>query len=158
MHRHIKVKFNASIIWSGMNRFLPYSRQALDKDDVEAVINVLGRDYITQGPEIEEFELALANYVGARYAVSCATGTAALHLACLAIGLKEGGKLVTSPITFLASANCAQYVGADTHFVDIEEKSWCMSMGELETFLGTETTDVVVPVHFAGTQCGYENS
>jgi UDP-4-amino-4,6-dideoxy-N-acetyl-beta-L-altrosamine transaminase len=113
-------------------------------------MNVLETDFITQGPKVKEFEVALAEYVGAKYAVVCSNGTAALHLACLACGLGKGGKLVTSPITFLASANCAQFVGADTFFSDIDSDSWCLSITDLARLLEKEKIDVVVPVHYAG--------
>ena len=133
-----------------MDRFLPYSRQLIDDDDIRAVNEMLASDMITQGPLVEEFEQALADYVGAKYAVSCATGTAALHLSCLALGLNKGSILVTSPITFLASANCAQYVGADTLFSDINKDSWCLSIPMLEELVKNKHVDAVVPVHFAG--------
>ena len=85
---------------SQRSRFLPYGRQTLDKKDINAVIKVLKKDYITQGPLITKFENAFSKYVGSKYAVSCSSGTAALHLSCLALGLKPGKKLVTSPISF----------------------------------------------------------
>jgi UDP-4-amino-4,6-dideoxy-N-acetyl-beta-L-altrosamine transaminase len=135
---------------SRVERFLPYGRQNIDQEDIEAVIKVFDGDYITQGPKIREFEEAVAVYVGARYAVACNSGTSALHLACQALGLGDSGKLVTSPITFLASANCAQFVGADSMFVDIDSETYCMSSQELEKLLQKENVDVVVPVHMAG--------
>ena len=132
-----------------MDRFLPYSRQHIDQDDIKAVVDVLESKLITQGPQIEKFEAALANYVGAKYAVACATGTAALHLCCLALGLGAGSKVLTSPLTFLASANCAQYVGAETLFCDIDD-SLCLSVPLLEELLKQQQVDAVIPVHFAG--------
>src|SRR3972149_4370472 len=90
-----------------MNEFIPYGRQCIDEDDIQAVIAVLQSDWLTQGPHIEEFEKALANYCGAKYAVAVSSGTAALHLACLAAEIGPGDEVITSPITFAASANCA---------------------------------------------------
>ena len=107
-----------------LNKFFPYSRQSIDKSDIKNVVKVLKSDFITQGPNILDFEKNFARYVNAKYAVSCATGTAALHLACMAIDLSKGDTLVTTPITFVASANCAQYLGAKTLFVDIDRENW----------------------------------
>ena len=135
---------------SRVERFLPYGRQNIDQEDIQAVMKVFDGDYITQGPRIREFEEAFAVYVGAQYAVACNSGTSALHLACQALGLGDGDKLVTSPITFLASANCAQFVGADSMFVDIDPETYCMSIHELEKLLQKKNMDVVVPVHMAG--------
>lgn len=133
-----------------MNDFIPYGRQQLDDGDIDCVLNVLRGDWLTQGPSITSFESAFAEYVGARFAVACSNGTAALHLACLALDLKETDTLVTSPITFLASANCAQFMGATTAFVDIDPSTWCISVEKLEQELKSRKIDVVVPVHFAG--------
>ena len=113
-------------------------------------MEVFNGDYITQGPLINEFEESFAEYVGAKYAVACNSGTSALHIACMALGLSQGGKLVTSPITFLATANCAQFVGADTIFVDIDSNTFCMSCDKLEQLLLKKNVDVVIPVHMAG--------
>ena len=115
-----------------INRFLPYSRQFIDEEDIRVVSNVLKENLITQGPKIASFEKSFAKYVGSKFAVACATGTAALHLSCQALKLGQGNNLLTSPITFIASANCAQFVGADTHFADIDSKSYCISLTSLE--------------------------
>tara|TARA_B100001248_G_C27396666_1_gene466056 strand:- start:2229 stop:3437 length:1209 start_codon:yes stop_codon:yes gene_type:complete len=133
-----------------LKKFFPYSRQSIDKKDIKQVTDVLKSDFITQGPRISEFEKSFAKYVNAKYAVSCATGTAALHLACMALGLTKGHNLVTSPITFVASANCAQYLGAKTIFVDIENKSNCICPIRLEKLLKTKKIHTVVVVHMAG--------
>jgi len=133
-----------------IKRFLPYGRQTIDQADIDAVIKVFDGDFITQGPRINEFERAFSQYVGAKYAVACSNGTAALHLACQALELCKGGKLVTSTVTFLSSANCAQFVNADTLFVDIDPDTYCMSTVELENLLKKEKIDVLVPVHLAG--------
>ena len=133
-----------------IKRFLPYGRQTIDQADIEAVKKVFEGDWLTQGPRINEFEKAFSKYVGAKYAVACSNGTAALHLACQALGLCKGGKLVTSTVTFLSSANCAQFVNADTLFVDIDPNTYCMATVELEKLLNNEKIDVVIPVHLAG--------
>ena len=118
-----------------ISRFLPYSKQLIDKKDIKAVSHILRENFITQGPRIALFEKNFARYVGAKFALACATGTAALHLACQALKLGAGGNLLTSPITFVASANCAQFVGADTHFADIDPKNNCISPKSLEKVL-----------------------
>ena len=115
-----------------LKRFLPYGRQSLDNKDISAVCKVLKSDFITQGPEIINFEKNFAKYVGAKYAVACATGTAALHLSCLSLGINRKHNILTSPITFVASANCAEFVGAKTNFGDINLKDYCLSPSYLE--------------------------
>lgn len=133
-----------------IKRFLPYGRQTIEQKDIDEVVKVFESDFITQGPRTNEFEEQFAEYVGARYAVACNSGTSALHLACQAINLGKSGKLVTTPVTFLASANCAQFVGAETLFSDIEFDSYCLSVEKLEELLAIQKVDVVVPVHLAG--------
>jgi len=136
---------------------IPYGRQSINEDDIKAVVDVLVGDWITQGPAIERFERAVAEYCGANYAVAVSSGTAALHLACLTAGLKEGDTLWTSPNTFVASANCALYCGAKPDFVDIDSQTYNLSVDELETKLSiTEKgrlPKIVIPVHFAGQSC-----
>ena len=92
-------------------KFIPYGRQWIDEDDINAVVDVLRSDYLTTGPKIKEFEEKLAQYTGAKFAVAVSNGTAALHAACFAAGIKEGDEVITSPITFAASANCVLYMG-----------------------------------------------
>ena len=133
-----------------MQRFLPYSRQSIDAKDIQKVTSVLKKDFITQGPQIESFEREFAKYVGSKFAVACATGTAALHLSCQALNLRAGGSLLTTPITFVASANCAQFVGADTYFADIDLKNYCISPKYLEVELKKRKIDIVVVVHMSG--------
>ena len=133
-----------------LSRFLPYSRQSIDKKDIYEVTKTLKRDFITQGSKINEFEKNFARYVGVKYAVACATGTAALHIACQSLKLGKGGNLLTSPITFVASANCAQFVGADTHFADIDLGNYCISPSSLEKILENKKIDIVVVVHMSG--------
>jgi UDP-4-amino-4,6-dideoxy-N-acetyl-beta-L-altrosamine transaminase len=133
-----------------LNRFLPYSRQEIDDNDILSVKKVLKSDFITQGPEIINFEKNFAKYTGAKYAVSCATGTAALHLSCLALGINQKHNILTSPITFVASANCGEFVGAKTHFADIDFDNYCLSPKHLEIKLKKKKIDLVIVVHMCG--------
>jgi UDP-4-amino-4,6-dideoxy-N-acetyl-beta-L-altrosamine transaminase len=145
-----------------MRQHIPYGRQNITEDDISAVVEVLRSDWLTQGPTIERFEQAVANYCGAKYAVAVSNATAALHLACLAIGLGPGDSLWTSPNTFVASANCARYCGADVDFVDIDSQTYNLSIAELDRKLiaaeesGT-LPKVILPVHFAGQSCDMES-
>ena len=137
---------------------IPYGHQDVSEEDVAAVVDVLRSDWLTQGPAIERFERSVSAACGAQYAVAVSNGTAALHLACLAAGLREGGLLWTSPITFVASANCGRYCGAEIDFVDIDSETVCMSTDALATKLERAARvgrlpDIVVPVHFAGASC-----
>src|SRR4029079_12973327 len=97
---------------------IPYGRQNITQDDIEAVINTLRSDYLTQGPRIKEFEEAFAAYIGCKYAVAVANGTGALHLSAIALDVKPGDKVITTPITFAASANCVRYCVGDVVFAD----------------------------------------
>ena len=140
-----------------IKRFLPYGRQSLDKNDVNSVLKVLKSNFITQGPEIINFEKAFAKYVGAKYAVACATGTAALHLSCLSLGINSKSKILTTPITFVASANCAEFLGANINLIDIDSSNHCISASELEKKLKKEKKiDLVIPVHLAGQSADME--
>ena len=137
---------------------LPYGRQTITEDDISAVVEVLRSANLTQGPVVPEFEQAIALKVGADYAVSVNSATSALHLACLALGLGPGDRLWTSPITFVASANCARYCGAEVDFVDIDPATGLMSVTALEAKLeqamrGNMLPKVVVPVHLCGASC-----
>ena len=131
-------------------RFLPYSRQNIDYNDINKIVEVLRSDFITQGPNIIDFEKKFAKYVGAKYAVACATGTAALHLSCIALGINKKSKILTSAITFVASANCAEFLGANVDFVDIDKNTYCISVNELEKKLKKKKIDLVIPVHLCG--------
>lgn len=135
-----------------------YGKQSISETDIKAVDEVLHSDFLTQGPAIEQFERTVADYCGAKYAVAVCNATAALHIACLSAGLGTGELLWTSPITFVASANCGRYCGADVDFVDIDEKTYNMSTVALEEKLRCARRDnslpkVVVPVHLAGQPC-----
>lgn len=132
-----------------------YGKQSIDQNDIDAVVEVLKSDFLTQGPAIEKFEKCVAEYCGAKYAVTVTSATAALHISCLATGLGKGDILWTSPITFTASANCGRYCGADVDFVDIDPSTYNMSIAELEKKLQAAEIKprVVVPVHLAGQSC-----
>jgi perosamine synthetase len=134
---------------------IPYGHHLIDDADIKEVVKVLRSDWITQGPKIKEFEEALANYTGAKYAVAVSSGTAALHIAALASGLKNGDRAVTSPITFVASANCILYSGARPGFADIEPDTMNISTDELRKNI-TKRVKAVIPVHFAGHPCDME--
>jgi UDP-4-amino-4,6-dideoxy-N-acetyl-beta-L-altrosamine transaminase len=137
---------------------IPYGRQDISDRDIQAVVDILKSDWLTQGPAVERFETAVSHYCGAPYAVAVSSATAALHLACLAAGLGPGDILWTSPNSFVASANCALYCGASVDFVDIEPATGNLSVAKLEEKLveaqrQNSLPKVVVPVHFAGQPC-----
>jgi UDP-4-amino-4,6-dideoxy-N-acetyl-beta-L-altrosamine transaminase len=137
---------------------IPYARQSISEADVAAVVEALRADWLTQGPRIEGFEKAVAAYCGARHAVAVSSGTAALHLACLALDLGPGDLLWTSANTFAASANCARYCGAEVDFVDIDPRTYNLSLPALEAKLDRaeragRLPKVLVPVHFGGQSC-----
>jgi len=124
---------------------IPYGRQWVDDDDVEAVVDVLRSDWLTQGPAVSRFEEAVANLVGARNAVAFSSATAGLHGACAAAGLGPGDLVLTSPLTFMASANCARYVGAEVGLVDLDPDTWNLDPRRVPA-----VADGLVAVHFAG--------
>jgi UDP-4-amino-4,6-dideoxy-N-acetyl-beta-L-altrosamine transaminase len=137
---------------------IPYGRQDVTDADVDAVVDVLRSDYLTQGPEVPRFEEAVSAYTGAHFGVAVNSATSALHLACLALGLGPGDLLWTSPISFVASANCARYCGADVDFVDIDHRTYNLSVDALTAKLDRAERDgklpkIVLPVHLAGQSC-----
>lgn len=137
---------------------IPYGRQSIDASDIEAVLDVLRSDWLTQGPAVPAFEQALAQRMGNAFAVASNSATSSLHLACLALGLKPGDSLWTSPNTFVASANCARYCGAEVDFVDIDPETRNLSAECLKDKLvqakrAGRLPKIVVPVHFAGHPC-----
>lgn len=139
-------------------KYIPYGRQDINQEDIDAVIQVLQSDWLTQGPTIEQFEKKVAEYCGAKYAVSVNSATSALHIACMAAGLGQEDALWTSPNTFVASANCARYCGAGVDFVDIDFRTYNMSVDKLEQKLIHAKREgrlpkVVIPVHFSGQSC-----
>jgi UDP-4-amino-4,6-dideoxy-N-acetyl-beta-L-altrosamine transaminase len=135
-----------------------YGKQNVNEQDINAVIDVLKSDFLTQGPMIEMFEKRVAAYCGAKYAVAVTNATSALHIACLAAGMGKGDILWTSPNTFVASANCARYCGSEVDFVDIDDTTYNMSVDKLEEKLKTSQVKpkVVIPVHFSGQSCEME--
>lgn len=135
--------------------YIPYGRQSIDARDIAAVVKVLQSDMVTQGPLIDAFEEALCRYTGARYAVVVSSGTAALHLACLAARVNTGDEVITSPLTFVASANCAWYCGGRPVFADIERDTANIDPEQIKKRL-TRKTKVLIPVHFAGRPCDME--
>lgn len=139
-------------------RIIPYGRQDIDGDDIKAVVEVLRGDYLTQGPAVPAFEAAVAAHCDAAHAVAMNSATSALHTACLALGLGPGDLVWTSPITFVASANCARYCGADVDFVDIDPRSFNMSPARLAEKLDAaeragRLPKVIIPVHLTGQSC-----
>ena len=137
---------------------IPYGRQDISEDDIKAVIDILKSDFLTQGPAVPAFENAVAEYCNAKYAFAVNSATSALHIACLALNVSKGDIVWTSPITFVASANCALYCGAEVDFVDIDAKTYNMSVIALEDkLINAEKTGrlpkVVIPVHLAGQSC-----
>lgn len=137
---------------------IPYGKQDINQQDIDSIVDVLKSDFLTQGPQVPAFERALAKYTGANYAVAVNSATSALHIACLALGLGEGDWLWTSPITFVASANCGLYCGAKVDFVDIDPDTYNMCPKTLEKKLIEAKAEgkvpkVVVPVHLSGQPC-----
>lgn len=137
---------------------IPYGRQDISEVDIQAVVDVLRSDFLTQGPAVPAFEKAVANYCGTQHAVAVNSATAALHIACLALGVGKGDLVWTSPITFVASANCALYCGAQVDFVDIDPHTYNLSVECLaEKLAQAEKSDrlpkVVIPVHLCGQSC-----
>ncbi len=137
---------------------IPYGKQDIIQSDIDAVIEVLKSDFLTQGPKVPLFEKCISDYCDSAYSVAVNSATSALHIACLALGLGEGDWLWTSPITFVASANCGLYCGANVDFVDIDPKTYNLSAFELEKKLihakkENKLPKIVIPVHFSGQSC-----
>ena len=137
---------------------IPYGRHSISEQDIQSVIEVLKSDWLTQGPAVERFEKAVADYCGAPHAVTFNSATSALHSACLALGVGPGDWVWTSPITFVASANCALYCGAQVDFVDIDPKTYNLGVDHLEKKLARAKQEgrlpkVVIPVHLCGQPC-----
>ena len=133
-------------------KIIPYSKQFIDKKDIESVAKALRSSWLTRGPKVDEFERVLSSYCGAKYAVAVSSGTAALHLACLASGLKRGDEAITSPITFLATPNSILYSKAKPVFADINLRTSNINPEEIEKKL-TKRTKAILPVHYAGLPC-----
>lgn len=140
---------------------IPYGKQDISQSDIDAVIEVLKSDFITQGPKIPAFEKSLMDYTGAKHALAVNSATSALHIACLALDVGKGDIVWTSPVTFVASANCALYCGAEVDFVDIDAKTYNISVEALEEKLivakkQNKLPKVVIPVHLSGQSCDME--
>jgi UDP-4-amino-4,6-dideoxy-N-acetyl-beta-L-altrosamine transaminase len=142
------------------NEIIPYARQIIGRNDIAKVIQTLKSDFLTQGPEIEKFEKKICNYTGAKYSVAVNSATSGLHLACLALELKPGDCLWTSPNSFVASSNCGLYCGAKIDFVDIDENSFNICPNKLEqklkNTLSKNRPRILVVVHFGGNPCELE--
>ena len=137
---------------------IPYGKQDINQADIDSVVDVLQSDFLTQGPQVPLFEKKVSDYCGSEFGVAVNSATSALHVACLALGLCKGDWLWTSPNTFVASANCGLYCGAQVSFVDIDPQTYNLSTTELERKLIQAKQDnklpkIVIPVHFAGQSC-----
>ena len=146
---HVDANFKTDITMKS----IPYGKQHLTEEDIQAVVDVLKSEYLTQGPKIAEFETAFAKYIGVEYAIAVANGTAALHLCALALDVKSGDKVITTPITFAASANCVRYAGGDVIFADIDPETYLLDINAVEKLLKASpkgTYNGIIPVDFAG--------
>lgn len=135
--------------------YIPYGTQWIEEEDIQEVAETLRSGYLTTGPKVKEFEDAVASYTGAKYAVAVANGTAALHIACMAADIGEGDEVITTPITFAASANCALYCGATPVFADIDPVTYNISPVSIREKI-TEKTKAIIPVHYTGQPCDME--
>lgn len=131
---------------------IPYGRQTIEEDDIQAVVDVMRSDYLTTGPKIAEFEKCVADYVGAKYAVAISNDTAALHAACHAAGIGPGDEVITTPITFAASSNCVLYCGGTPVFADIDPKTYNIDPEDIKRKI-TDKTKAIIAVHLAGQPC-----
>jgi len=132
---------------------IPYGRQNITDDDIKAVVEVLKSDWLTQGPNIKKFEDAFAKYVGSKYAIAVSNGTAALHLNAIALNVKPGDKVITTPITFVATANCVRYCGGEVVFADIDPDTYLLDLESVREILGKDPEGNykgIIPVNFAG--------
>ena len=138
-----------------MKMNIPYGRQWIEDDDIAAVVETLKSDYLTTGPKVAEFEKALAEYTGAKYAVAVSNGTAALHIACLAAGIQEGDEVITTPLTFAASSNCVLYCGGKTVFADVDPRTYNIDPEDVRRKI-TDRTKAIIPVHLSGQPCNMD--
>lgn len=135
-----------------MKKMIPYGRQTIEEDDIQAVVDVLRSDYLTTGPKIAEFEKMVADYVGAKYAVAISNGTSALHAACFAAGIQPGDEVITTPLTFAASSNCVLYCGGTPVFADVDLKTYNINPEDIRRKI-TDKTKAIIAVHLAGQPC-----
>lgn len=131
---------------------IPYGKQTIEQDDIQAVVDVLKSDFLTTGPKIAEFEQIVADYVGAKYAVAISNGTSALHAACFAAGIGPGDEVITTPLTFAASANCVLYCGGTPVFADVDPKTYNIDPEDIRRKI-TDRTKAIIAVHLAGQPC-----
>lgn len=131
------------------HKYIPYGHQDIDEEDIKSVIEVLKSDYLTTGPKVTEFEQKITEYVGCKYAVAVSSGTAALHSACIAAGIKEGDEVITTPMTFAATSNSILYTGGKPVFVDIDRDTYNIGIGEIEKNI-TNKTRAIIAVDFTG--------
>lgn len=139
---------------------IPYGRQNIDKNDIDAVVAVLKSDFLTQGPKVQEFEKKFAEYIGSKYAVAVNSATAGLHLSVLALNLNKGDRVITSPITFAASANCIRYVGAEVWFADINPNTYLLDINSVKKLVESKPKGFfkgIIPVDFAGLPINMED-
>lgn len=139
---------------------IPYGRQSIEKDDIEAVVTTLTSDFLTQGPKVKQFEIAFSKYIGSKYAVAVNNATAGLHISVLALGLKPGQRVITTPITFAASANCARYAGAEVWFADIDKNTYTLSLEKTKELIESKPKGFfsgIIPVDFAGLPVNLES-
>lgn len=135
------------------NFSIPYGRQSIDQADIDAVVSTLTEDFLTQGPKVKEFEEKFAAYIGSKYAVACANGTAALHLCALALDVRSGDRVITTPITFAASSNCISYCGGEIEFADIDPETALLDINAVKEKLASKPKGYykgVIPVDFTG--------
>ena len=135
-----------------MKKMIPYGRQTVEEDDIQAVVDVLRSDYLTTGPKIAEFEKMVADYVGAKYAVAISNGTSALHAACFAAGIQPEDEVITPPLTFAASSNCVLYCGGTPVFADVDPKTYNIDPEDIRRKI-TDKTKAIIAVHLAGQPC-----
>ena len=137
------------------DKFIPYGRQAIDEDDIALVVETLRSDFLTTGPRVAEFEKSVADFVGAKYAVAVANGTAALHAAMSALGVGPGDEVIVTPLTFAASANCVAFCGGRPVFADIDPETLLIDPNKVEALV-TDRTKGIVAVDFAGQPCDWD--
>lgn len=136
-----------------MNQPIPYGKQHITDEDIQSVVDVLKGDFLTQGPQIQIFEESFSKYIGAKYAVAVSNGTAALHLCAMALNVQRGQKIITTPITFAATANCVKYCGGDIEFVDIDPQTYLIDIEKVKSLLESSpkgTYSGIIPVDFSG--------
>lgn len=156
--KELKIQFDNLVLKPDLKKVIPYGRQNISDEDIKSVVDVLKSDYLTQGPELIKFEKAIANYTNSEFGVGVNSATSALHISCMALGLSENDILWTSPVTFVASANCALYCGAKVDFVDIDSKTYNISVKALSKKLEIAKKEnklpkIVIPVHLSGQSC-----